>query len=428
MIASLVLLASLVNLFACGGAQSGESGSDSSSSYSSPINGDGTSDDSASSDSSSSETPEEPWSPNSRLLSPEDNVYPVDFAIEMKNDATPVVLQLSDTQIIDSSQSRTAGRVNAYQYDFWAKDKVEERCYRYVRETITETKPDLIILTGDLVYGEFDDDGSAFLSFIAFMESFEIPWAPVFGNHDNESKKGVDWQCEQLENAQYCCFDQKELTGNGNYTVGIVQDEQVIRTFFMMDSNGCGAASEESLANGHTVKSAGIYTDQQEWLLWECVAIKEEYPDVNFSLACHIQPQIFGQAFGYYYDNHITNIDGMGWSKPVTDFGVLNAGLKGPWDGGLTFYNAIKQEGFDSIFVGHEHANSASVVYDGIRFQFSQKSSEYDRYNYYTAEGTISCGYPSEANKALKPLMGGTVIPLVAGTGELSIPYIYLCN
>ena len=38
------------------------------------------------------------------------------------------------------------------------------------------------------------------------MDSFEIPWSPVFGNHDNESKMGVEWQCDQLEKANFAYF------------------------------------------------------------------------------------------------------------------------------------------------------------------------------------------------------------------------------
>lgn len=75
----------------------------------------------------------------------------------------------------------------------------------------------MIIITGDLVYGEFDDKGTCLLELIKFMESFDIPWAPVFGNHDNESQKGADWQCEQLEKAGNCLFRQRTLTGNSNY-------------------------------------------------------------------------------------------------------------------------------------------------------------------------------------------------------------------
>ena len=141
----------------------------------------------------------------------------------------------------------------------------------------------MIIITGDLVYGEFDDNGTAFLDFVAFMDSFGIPWAPVFGNHDNESAKGVDWQCEQLENAEHCLFKQRTLTGNGNYTVGIVQNNKLLRVFFMMDSNGCGAASDASMANNHTKKSVGFGDDQVEWFVEEAKRIKEASPDTKFS-------------------------------------------------------------------------------------------------------------------------------------------------
>ncbi len=81
----------------------------------------------------------------------------------------------------------------------------------------------------------------------------------------------------------------------------------------------------------------------------------------------------------------------------------------------------MKDLGVDSIFVGHEHCNSASVVYDGVRFQFGQKSSEYDRFNYLHSDGTIKSVGPGQS------LMGGTVIPL-AEDGTLKTPYIYYCG
>ena len=68
--------------------------------------------------------------------------------------------------------------------------------------SICEKKPDLILMTGDNIYGEFDDSGASLRKLIAYMDSFQIPWAPVWGNHDNESTKGVTWQCEQFEKAQ----------------------------------------------------------------------------------------------------------------------------------------------------------------------------------------------------------------------------------
>lgn len=350
-----------------------------------------------------------------------------DFIVEVETGREPVVLQLSDTQIIDAGQIRP-GR-DGVDSVFWATDQVEERCYDYVTETIEAVNPDLILLTGDIIYGEFDDNGSVWTSFIAFMESFEIPWAPVFGNHDNESKMGVDWQCEQLENAEYCLFEQKTLTGNGNYSVGIMQGGELKRIFYMLDSNGCGNASAESLANGHTKNNfVGFGDDQIAWYTEQISHLKEVSPDTKISFAYHIQQAIFATAYAKYGFNQgekyqDINIDRLE-DKAEGDFGYIGRQLKGPWDTNFTVWNAMKRMGVDSIFVGHEHCNSASVVYDGVRFQFGQKSSEYDRFNCVDAEGNITGGY----SKTGTSLIGGSVIVLSEEDGSISNAYIYLCK
>jgi hypothetical protein len=106
-----------------------------------------------------------------------------------------------------------------------------------------------------------------------------------------------------------------------------------------------------------------------------------------------------------------------------TDFGFIGRQMKNPWDEDFSIFNGMKALGADSIFVGHEHCNSASVVYEGVRFQFGQKSSEYDRYNYINTDGTIT----DVLKAGGKSLMGGTVIPLAAD-GTIKNPYIYYCG
>lgn len=46
------------------------------------------------------------------------------------------------------------------------------------------TKPDMVALPGDVLSAM----ASRFSinNFIKHMDSYKIPWAPVFGNHDNE--------------------------------------------------------------------------------------------------------------------------------------------------------------------------------------------------------------------------------------------------
>ena len=56
--------------------------------------------------------------------------------------------------------------------------------FKTVEALIHEIQPDLITVTGDIVC----DDATyhSIRRFTDFMESFDIPWAPIFGNHDDE--------------------------------------------------------------------------------------------------------------------------------------------------------------------------------------------------------------------------------------------------
>ena len=352
----------------------------------------------------------------------------VDFIVEVEAGKDPVVLQLTDTQIIDSTQERTPDRIE----DIYTPSRMEPRCFKYIREVVEKTKPDLILVTGDLVYGEFDDKGSSFKAFVEFMERFGIPWAPVFGNHEAESAKGIDWQCTRLTKAEHCLFKQRELTGNGNYTVGISQGGKLQRVFFMLDSNGNYAASTKSLSNGHTKTSVGFGSDQIAWYTETGTQIKQLSPTTKISFAFHIQLAVFAEAFSKYgFDNTTTkekpiNIDKLG-NKAAGDFGYLGRNLKSSWDSNNNVWNSIKSLGCDSIFVGHEHCNSASVVYQGVRLQYGQKSSTYDRANYYNKETGAIEGLSGTVKAKYTPIIGGTVIPLSKKDGSITSPYIYLC-
>ncbi|MBP3422334.1 MAG: metallophosphoesterase [Clostridia bacterium] len=349
----------------------------------------------------------------------------LDFCVEVEAGRDPVILQLSDTQFMDMNG--------------------ENKCYKYVRETVAETNPDLILITGDLVYGRFDKDGAIFLDFIEFMETLNTPWAPVFGNHDNECWLGVDWQCEQLEAAENCLFKQGNVTGNGNYTVGVMQGNKLLRAFYMMDSNGCSSPrvygngedvekNMESTPGKNLVKtSAGFDGNQVTWFTNSIKELKEVVPDVKISFAYHIQQAYFVKAYEQYgYNGQLKEGSSSELKNPLNfdtmedakegDIGYLSRTMKGPWDTSFSVFATMKNLGVDSIFVGHEHCNSASVVFNGVRFQFGQKSSTYDRYNALTSQGEIIGDYDPEGT----PLIGGTAFYLSQEDGAIINPYIYL--
>ena len=349
--------------------------------------------------------------------------YTPDFTVEILVGRDVRVLQLTDTQIIDGAQSRPCQA--AHDKITYATPLIKQYCYDYLTEIIQNTQPDLILLTGDLVYGKYDDNGSALQAFIAFMDGFETPWAPIFGNHDNESEMGADWQSAQLEKGKHCLFKQRTLTGNGNYTIGIKQGGMLKRVFVMLDSNGCGYASPASVANGHTKMSQGFGVDQIAWYTQEIRTLKACSPETKISFVFHVQLAAFADALKKYgFDNEQMEQDI--WVNTDGDFGYIGRKLKSSWDGDYTIYNGIKDLGADSIFAGHEHCNSVSVVYDGMRLQYGQKSSEYDRINFMSAENQVLASYLYK--RVGTPLVGGTVIVLSQTDGNIKDAYIYYCE
>ena len=322
----------------------------------------------------------------------------VDFVVEVESGRDVVILQLTDTQIIDAGQARTMERLG--NKNPLTEQGLYTNCYRYIEDAVKKTNPDLIILTGDLIYGEFDDSGEVLKGLIAYMESFDIPWAPIFGNHDNESMMGVTWQCEQFEQAENCLFKRNDLTGNGNYSIGIVQDGELIKTVFMMDSNGCtnafkdgygakNAAGEALTYNaGEKIKTEiGFGADQVDWLEESCKLIDAATDgQVGKLIAFHIPISQFATAAyeaGYQSNFGLDNAELYTIGKDVTaqngDFGTKGEAFKGIHsEYGL--WNILKKYNFEGVFCGHSHKNSVSILYDGIRLTFGLKAGTFDRY------------------------------------------------
>ena len=395
----------------------------------------------------------------------------VDFVVNVSEDRDPIILQLADPQLIDSSTMRAADRINAEKVEAWGPNTREERCYKYIRELVEKTKPDLILVSGDVIYGEFDDDGHLHREFIQFMESFETPWAPVMGNHDIETTMGADWICQQYEAAPHCMFKQGDIKGNGNYTIGIKQGDDIKRVIVNMDTNGCTGASEISNANGHTVTTTnnaygvsygayGLQPDQVEWFQETIANIKEREPEVKITFHFHIAMNYFAVAYNEAYKGLVgepvaqvqtSKTDYISRGKTLYpervaghregDFGTLiwlwqftpdfwdRERVNGEGKENEIYYK-IKATGTDSIFVGHYHSNNVSIVYDGIRFQFGQKCSTYDTTQKIAANGTITSTdiLPSTLADTDTPLVGGTVIPLDKTTGAIKNPYIQYCT
>ncbi len=281
------------------------------------------------------------------------------------------LLQLTDMQIIDSLQRRTPDRLPIDQILAWHPNLIEQNALAHIRSLVAQTRPDLIFITGDLIYGSFDDAGTSFELFCDFMDSLEIPWAPVFGNHDNESKKGIDWQCSMFEKEKYCLFCRGNVTGNGNYTVGLSVGDELIRVLHMLDSHGCAWQCEK-----------GLYPDQLELVRKNTERICQSQGRSVPAFLCMHHPTVefaeAAQAKGYMTEDDAFFQIGVDVEAKDGDFGSkqrpqLIFSIEVP-----DFMEFAQACNIDGVFVGHVHGINTCITYKNIRWVFGLKTGQYD--------------------------------------------------
>ena len=280
------------------------------------------------------------------------------------------ILQLTDLQVIDSSQCRYSDRLCKEEFERWRPENTDKCGYSYIREAVETTKPDIIIFTGELVYGEFDDSGRQFVAFADFMGSLRVPWAPVFGNHDNETKTGIAHQCDVLENAKNCLFMRGDTDGNGNYSVTLTCDGKPFRTILMLDSHGCSGTK------------AGIYDSQVDYCEKMCEEIKDKYGVIPPLFAgYHIATDCFNKAAvcAGYEDEGEQKTYAIGKDIPAKcgDFGHKYENF-GYLSNDTRFFEFFTKNGGDGIFCGHWHKINTSILYKGVRLTMGLKTGVYD--------------------------------------------------
>lgn len=295
-----------------------------------------------------------------------------DFIVPLPADRTePRLLQLTDMQVINADQRRTPDRLRDDEINAWPPEAFDGLCGDHIRSLVAQTRPDVIFITGDIVYGSFDDNGSTLEWFCRLMDSFRIPWAPVFGNHDNETAKGVAWQCERLESSEYCLFKRGTVTGNGNYTVGITVGDTLKYVLYMLDSNGC-------------LKPAGLYADQIEFVRSRASDIRSACGyTVSSLLAFHIPTEEFMIAEkekGYLRDDRNFYTIGVDIPAKDSDFGSKheNVCAFASFEANHDLFALAEECGLTAVCVGHWHNVNTCITYRGIRFVYGLKTGQYD--------------------------------------------------
>ncbi|MBQ7931075.1 MAG: metallophosphoesterase [Clostridia bacterium] len=298
---------------------------------------------------------------------------------EMEMNGEFRILQLTDTQVTDLFQARNSIRFDQLKGAFFREGIHDNfvRTYDSVRRLVREADPNLIIITGDLIYGETDDSGALWLQFTDVMDSLGVPWAFVWGNHDNESARGVSWQIERLSRCRNCIFRRGNVTGNSNYAIRLTEngDERAMLVF--LDTNGCRVvgnrwAPEEGMSEpnpdeGLLEHRESIADDQCAW--YRDLMADRDIPSYAFF---HVPPHQVDAVYDRYNSGRKPFVcDQPGDFGEINDIGGDHACLN------PDFWETAKAANCRGMFVGHDHRNNGSFMHDGIRITFGLKTGSH---------------------------------------------------
>ncbi len=304
----------------------------------------------------------------------------VNFDYTLNFDTNDIkILQLTDFRIIDSAQKRSKSALSSQLTEKYKISNIESLLFDDVDKLVRQEKPDLILVTGNLVHGQFDDLGTSFLKVIRHMESLNVLWAPVFGDLDGISAQGVSWQCEQLTNAPHCLFKkQNSITGNSNYSIGISVNGKYVRSIYMLDSNSCANTSDPAVST-----NIGIDEKQMNWLTTSINTNKGIIGNAIPSFVAFNRPSedILDALINAEYEtpDNPAEIYEIGKDKVSknSDFGIKGANLTcGHKIGKLCdTFSSLKVDG---VFMGANAGSNVSVLYNGIRWTLGSKTGKYD--------------------------------------------------
>lgn len=275
---------------------------------------------------------------------------------------------ISDIQTVEKQAEKPFKIMLIADIQLWSNPWDNKKALEDVKTLVKKSQPDLIVTLGDNVSGAT----SRFLlkDFIEVMESFEIPWAPVFGNHDSEiPMTTLNWQGDMYEKAEHCLFKKgpSNLYGCGNYVVNITEDGKAVQTLLMFDN---GRYIKYDNGEKHEIYMG---YEQTAWYEWNVKGIEKSegqvVPSMTFS---HFAQPEFREAVKKY--GVLNESDGT-YTIPE-EYGGGKCGYlpnAAPVKSG--FFAKCKELGSTKfIFSGHDHESNAHITVDTITFAYGLKT------------------------------------------------------
>lgn len=213
----------------------------------------------------------------------------------------------------------------------------------FVHKVLDLENPDLVVLTGDQLFGpETFDSETALLKLLGILIQRKIPYALVFGNHDTEGgtlRPGM--MMHMIENLPYSVSSSVPgRVGLGNYEVvidGVGSNPPIV--LYMLDS------SQPGEKGGYKA-----FTDEQKHFVERLSSYHEDHKDPIKLAFFHIPLPEYTNVVNVDAANRQGNIlEGVVPSSP-------NTGM----------FDTLKSLNVRLISVGHDHCNDFCFNNDGV--------------------------------------------------------------
>ncbi|MBP5222006.1 MAG: metallophosphoesterase [Lachnospiraceae bacterium] len=273
-------------------------------------------------------------------------------ALHCREDGSFHILVIADTQDLDKPQKLTTELLNA---------------------ELDAADADLVIFLGDMIFGphlgrDQKKVEAAIRAVIDPVAERNIPFAIVFGNHDDEESLSREEQFAVYQSYSGCLNEDPDLPGVGNTYLPLYAENSGTPSIllWLMDS---GSYAEEEIGGYGYVKE-----EQNQWFRDSVASYGEENRPVSYVFQHIVVPQVFSlvePAKAFEKGAFCT------FGKPWTDWytereGAVREGRFGEspcpplFDSGQ--FESWKDCGVKAAFFGHDHANDYIADVDGIDF------------------------------------------------------------
>jgi hypothetical protein len=222
---------------------------------------------------------------------------------------------------------------------FQYKSERSDSSLALMRAVIASEKPDLVVLTGDIVTSKHTL--KAWNSLCQTFIDAKVPWTIVLGNHDIEENMTGKEIIEALEKMPYNLTSNgpDNVSGNGNYVLNILSSNssKTETVLYFLDSHG-GFGKNKEFGGYDWIKSdqIGWYRDQS----------------INFTNANGGRPM---NALAFFhiplqeYKEVLGKATTIGIQKENICSSDINSGM---------FAAMLETKDVMGIFVGHDHNNN----------------------------------------------------------------------